>query len=65
MRDHVPPRIEPRDGETFARDGAVCVRGLFNSSRVERMRRAIDRIKSVRGPHLSAHGVRPPALNER
>ena len=43
MFQYVPPRIERRDVEAFAHDGAVCVRGLFDSSWVDRMRQAIDR----------------------
>ena len=60
MREYDPPRIEPRDVETFARDGAVCVRGLFNSAWVQRMRQAIDRIASNPGPFRERYSPDDP-----
>ena len=60
MPQYVPPRIERRDAEAFARDGAVCVRGLFDPAWVERMRRAIDRIESIPGPFRERYSPDDP-----
>lgn len=60
MPQYVPPCIERRDVEAFAHDGAVCVRGLFDSSWVERMRQAIDRIESIPGPFRERYSPDDP-----
>ena len=60
MPRYVPPRIERRDVEAFARDGAVCVRNLLDSSWVDRMRRAIDRLQSTPGPFRERYSPDDP-----
>ena len=60
MREYLPPRIEPSDVETFARDGAVRVKGLLNSAWVERMREAIDRVESTPGPFRERYSPDDP-----
>ena len=60
MPEYVPPRIERRDVETFARDGAVCVRGLLDDAWVDRMRQAIDRVESIPGPFRERYSPDDP-----
>ena len=55
MREYLPPRIELHDVEGFTLDGAVCVRGLFSSSWVERMRQAdVERLDYRPHPAIPA-----------
>ena len=61
MPQYVPPPIERRDVEAFARDGAVCVRNLLDSSWVDRMRQAIDRLQSTPGPFRERYSPDDPA----
>ncbi len=50
MTRAVPGPIKPADLEAFERDGAICLRGVFDQDWVERMRGAVDRLKAEPGP---------------
>ena len=60
MREYVSPRIDQDDTETFARDGAVCVRSLLNDAWVDRIRQAIDRVESTPGPFRERYSPDDP-----
>ena len=62
MCEHVPPCIEQRDVDTFARDGAVCVRSFLDSAWVDRMRKAIDRVESAPGPFRERYSPDDPGV---
>ena len=50
MSDSAPARISDETVATYARDGAVCLRGVLDSRWIERMRRAVDRVTRSPGP---------------
>jgi len=48
-------RVSDADREAFARNGAVCVRGLLDGDWVERMRRAIAHVERNPGPFCESY----------
>jgi ectoine hydroxylase-related dioxygenase (phytanoyl-CoA dioxygenase family) len=44
------PTITGRHRETFQRDGAVCLRGLFSAGEIEQLRSAVDEIMAHPSP---------------
>ena len=46
------PLLQPEDAETFRRDGAVLVRGLF-ASHVQELRAGVERNMAEPGPHAA------------
>lgn len=54
--------ISDADVDAFARDGAVCVRGLLDAAWVERMIGAIDRIEHNPGPFRERYSRGDPGI---
>lgn len=50
MNEHPLRDITEREVETFATDGVVCLRGLFDNGWVERLRDAADACMASPGP---------------
>lgn len=56
MNRHPPRAITPAEIDAYQRDGAICLRGLFDRDWVERLRAAIERVRARPGPLGETYG---------
>ena len=55
LNRHLPYRIEDEEVAAFARDGAICLRGVLDDEWLECLREAVDEAQRYPGPHTQVH----------